>query len=168
MRKWMLTLSAVALLVAAAVAVTWQYSQRALRACVVDETLQPVAALLEENRRILAALQSQGHAASESALLESYLRRIRSDGVPRHSAMKQQIDRVVNNNTVIVALLSKYAPHARTPAFSTAADQYRDYAIAFRDRWQSVFEIFMAGGNLPRSGPAFPDGIVEAVAQELR
>lgn len=168
MKKTILTLAAVFLLVAAAVAVTWQFSQRALRACMVDDTLQPVAVLLEENRSILAGLQSQGNAASESAILESYLSRIRSDGVPRNSAMKQQIDRLVNNNTVIVALLSRYAPHARTPAFSAAADQYRDYAIAFRDRWQSLFEIFMAGGNLPQSEPVFPVGIEEAVAQELR
>ena len=87
--------------------------------------------------------------------------------MPKNSAFKQRIDTLANNNTVIVALLSKYSAHARTPAFKAAADRYRSYAISFRDRWQSVFEIFMAGGNLPAIGPAFPSEMAAVASAEL-
>ena len=96
------------------------------------------------------------------------MNRIRHDGVPKNGVMKQRIDALVNNNTMILAYLSKYASHARTPAFKVAADQFRDYAISFRDRWQSAFEIFMAGGNLPVAGPGFPAGFKDQVMAEIR
>jgi len=134
----------------------------------VDDNLQPIASLLEENRKIIDGLKTEGYSDSEATILESYLARIRKDGAPKNSAMKQRIDTLVNNNTVIVAFLSKYAPHARTPAFKSAAEQYRNYGISFRDRWQSVFEIFMAGGNLPAAGPEYPAQLAAALNQELR
>jgi hypothetical protein len=146
---------------------TWRVAQRETVACLVDDSLQPIAALLQENANILHAIQTERYADSESAILDSYLMRIRRDGVPKNAGMKQRIDQLVNNNTVIVALLSKYAVHARTPAFKAAADRFRNYAIPFRDRWQSVFEIFMAGGNLPSAGPSLPPEITQAVAEEM-
>ena len=157
----------IAALASAAIGATWYIARQDVRSCVVDDTLQPIAALAEENRKIIEAVKAEGLADSESALLGSYLARIRKDGVPTNSGMKQRIDTLVNNNTVIVAYLSKYAPHARTPAFRTAADQYRNYAISFRDRWQSLFEIFMAGGNLPALGPAYPSQFSASLNQEM-
>jgi len=50
-----------------------------------------------------------------------------------------------------LALLSKYSTHARSPDFTASAERFRDYAVSLRDRWQSVPQIFMAGGNLPPS-----------------
>jgi hypothetical protein len=82
--------------------------------------------------------------------------------------MKQRIDRIENNNTAILALLAKYSTHARSAAFRASAEQFRDYAITLRDRWQSVFEIFMAGGNLPATAPAFPSEFPRAVAAEFQ
>jgi hypothetical protein len=167
MNKTVIVVIVVLGMLAAAVWGTWQLAQREVLACKVDDSLQPVAALLEENASILRAIQTERYAESESAILDSYLMRIRRDGVPKSAGMKQRIDQLVNNNTVIVALLSKYAVHARTPAFKAAADRFRNYAIPFRDRWQSVFEIFMAGGNLPSAGPSLPPEMTQAVAEEM-
>jgi hypothetical protein len=158
----------VLVLLAVTAAGTWYAARRELVACIVDDSLQPIAALLEDDAKILKALQSEQYAASESAILDSYLTRIRRDGVPKNAGMKQRIDQLVNNNTVIVALLSRYSTHARTAAFRAAADRFRDYAIPFRDRWQSVFEIFMAGGNLPAAGPSFPTEMTRALVEEMR
>ena len=133
----------------------------------MDDNLQPIVSLLDENRKLIDGLKKDGLADSDSTILTSYLARIRSDGVPKNSAMQRQIDSLANNNTVIVALLSKYASHARTPAFKAAAEQFRDYAISFRDQRQSVFEIFMAGGNLPAAGPAFPAALAAASQAEI-
>lgn len=155
-------------LLAIAIGGTWYFARQDLRTCVVDDNLQPIASLLGQNRKTMQELKSSGYAESESTLLDSYLARIRRDGAPPNSGMKQRIDSLVNNNTVIAAFLAKYAPHARGSAFKAAAEQYRNYAISFRDRWQSVFEIFMAGGNLPAAGPEYPAQFAATLDQELR
>ena len=154
--------------IATTAGISWHLADQALRHCAVDDTVQPIAALVDENRKIIDGLVKDGDADSESTILETYLAKIRKDGVPKYSAMKQRIDTLVNNDTVIVALLSKYSTHVRTPAFKASVEQYRHYAISFRDRWQSVFEIFMAGGNLPVAGPEFPSQFAAALDQELR
>ena len=81
--------------------------------------------------------------------------------------MKQQLDQLAENNTAIVTLIKAYAPHARTAAFTSEADKFRNYASAWRDRWNSVMEIFMAGGNYAASGVPFPSGFPAAVAVEI-
>lgn len=138
-----------------------------LKRCVVDEGLAPVGALLADDQRIVESLVKDGLADSEGTLLESYLARIRKDGVTKYSAMRQRIDSLVDNNTTIVAVLSKYSPRARTPEFKTASDKFRDYAASFRDRWHSTFEIFMAGGNLPAAGPERPAQFDAALSAEI-
>ena len=167
MNRTVIRWGAVVLVLSLAIGATWQISERRAREREISDTLQPVAALLVENRKIIHSLQSEGYADSESSILESYLARIRKDGVPKYSAMKRNIDTLVNNNTAIMALLSKYTARARTSGFSAGADRYRDYSSALRDRWQSVFEIFMAGGNLPQAGPTMPAGMEEALKKEM-
>jgi hypothetical protein len=81
--------------------------------------------------------------------------------------MKQRLDQLAENNTTIVALIKAYAPPARTPAFTTEADKFGNYASAWRDRWNSVMELFMEGGNYPASGVPFPTGFPEAVQAEI-
>ena len=44
-------------------------------------------------------------------------------------------------------MIKAYASHAKTSAFASESDKFRNYASAWRDRWNSVMEIFMAGGN---------------------
>ena len=101
-------------------------------------------------------------------ILESYLAKTRRDGVPKHADMKQRLDQLAENNTAIVTLIKAYAPSAHTPAFTTEADKFRNYASAWRDRWNSVMELFMAGGNYAASGVPFPKGFPEAVQLEIQ
>lgn len=154
--------------IVAAAAIGWHFAEQALRRCVADNTLQPSVELLKDNQRIIDSLIHDGLAASERAFLNNYLQSIRQDGLPKYAGMKQRIDTLVDNDTVIIALLSRYRAHARTPAFNAAAEQYRSYAISFRERWQSVFAVFMAGGNLPAAGPEYQEQFATALDQELR
>lgn len=141
---------AIAITVAAATAfVTWPLAQSDLQRRQREHTLQQVAGLLAENAKMVAELRQSAGAASEGAILSIYLEQIRKDGVPRHSATQRRIDRLVDNNTAIVVLTRQVLDHPGSAAFRAAAHQYIDYAASMRDRWQSVFEIFMAGGNLP-------------------
>jgi len=166
-RRWLVTLVFSIGAATMASLLTWHFAHRETVECVVYDTLRPVSALLADDRKIIDALRADGYAESESAILESYVARIRRDGVAKNGLMKQRIDMLVNNNTMVLAYVSKHATHARTAAFKTAADKFRDYAISFRDRWQSVFEIFMVGGNLPAAGPSFPAEFSDAVSAEL-
>jgi hypothetical protein len=81
--------------------------------------------------------------------------------------MKQRLDQLAESNTAIVTLIKAYAPQARTPAFPVEADKFRNYAIAWRDRWNSVMELFMAGGNYPAAVVPFPSGFPAAVQAEI-
>ena len=81
--------------------------------------------------------------------------------------MKQRLDQLAENNIAIVTLLKAYAPRATTPTFTTEADKFRNYASAWRDRWNSVMELFTAGGNHAASGVPFPSGFPAAVDEEI-
>ena len=52
-------------------------------------------------------------------------------------------------------------------AFTTEGDKFRNYASAWRDRWNSVMELFMAGGNYAASEVPFPKGFPAAVDAEI-
>ena len=157
----------VAALVAAG---AWYHARAALndaRAQVVASELQPIATLLKENQALIQELQSESYTEKDSGTLESYLAKIRRDGVPKHADMKQRLDQLAENNTAIVTLIKAYAPHAKTPTFTTEADKFRNYASAWRDRWNSVMELFMAGGNYAVSGVPFPNSFQAAVEAEI-
>ena len=100
-------------------------------------------------------------------MLESYLGKIRRDGVAKHAEMKQRLDQLAENNTAVVTLIKVYSPHAKTPVFTAEADKFRNYAAAWRDRWNSVMELFMAGGNYAASEVPFPKGFPDAVQAEI-
>jgi hypothetical protein len=74
--------------------------------------------------------------------LASYLAKIRADGVAKHADMKQRLDQLAENNSSIIALVAVYSPHAKTAAFGVEAERFRRYAIAWRDRWTCVMELF--------------------------
>src|SRR5271167_414387 len=141
---------------------------QALRAQFVEAELQPMAELLKEDQAILKELQAQPFTEPNSGILESYLAKIRRDGVPKHADMKQKLDQLAENNTAIVSLIKAYAPQAKTPAFVPEGDKFRNYASAWRDRWNSVMELFMAGGNYAASGVPFPAGFAAAVEAEIK
>jgi hypothetical protein len=161
----------VASFIAAAVATGfWQHEREALaetRSQVVLGELQPMTTLLKENQALIQELNSDPFTEKDSGMLESYLAKIRRDGIAKHADMKQRLDALAENNAAIVALIKAYSPGAKTPAFISEGDKFRNYASAWRDRWNSVMELFMAGGNYPASGVPFPAGFAAAVDAEL-
>lgn len=142
-------------------------SLAATDAQVVLGELQPIATLLKDNQVLIQELQSEPFAEKDSGILESYLAKIRRDGVAKHAGMKQRLDALAENNTAIVTLIKACAPHAKTPAFTMEADKFRNHASAWRDRWNSVMELFMAGGNYAASGVPFPARFPAAVDAEI-
>jgi hypothetical protein len=138
------------------------------RARVVAGELQPIAMLLKENQTIIKELQAEPFAEKDSGILESYLAKIRRDGVPKHADMKQKLDALAENNTAIVTLIKAYAPSAKTATFVPEGDKFRNYASAWRDRWNSVMELFMAGGNYAAAGVPFPKDFPAAVDAEIK
>jgi hypothetical protein len=148
----------------------WYHARSALhdsRAQLLGGTLQPIAAMLKENRALIQELQSEPFTEGGVGVLESYLAKIRRDGVAKHADMKQRLDQLAENNTAIVTLIKAYSPQAKTPAFTTEADKFRNYASAWRDRWNSVMELFMAGGNYAASEVPFPKRFPDAVQAEI-
>ena len=163
-------LASAATLVALTTTGGWYYerhSSDSLRAQIVADELQPIATLLKENDALTEELKSEPVTEKGSGILESYLAKIRRDGVPKHSDMKQKLDILAENNTAIVTLIKAYGPHAKTLAFTTESDKFRNYASAWRDRWNSVMELFMAGGNYPASAISFPIAFPSAVDAEI-
>jgi hypothetical protein len=148
----------------------WYHASSALhdsRAQFVTDTLEPIAVLLKENQALAKELETDPFTENNAGILASYLAKIRRDGVAKHADMKQRLDQLAESNTAIVTLIKAYAPHARTPDFSVEADKFRTYAIAWRDRWNSVMELFMAGGNYPAAVVPFPSGFPAAVQAEI-
>jgi long-subunit fatty acid transport protein len=159
----------VALIAALAAAGYWYHESQSLeltRTGLVMAELQPIAALVKENQALLQDLQREPFSEKGSGILESYLVKIRRDGVAMHADVKQRLDTLAENNVAIVTLLKVYAPHAKT-AFTPEADKFRNYASAWRDRWNSVMELFMAGGNYAAAGVPFPSGFPAAVEAEI-
>lgn len=161
---------AAALIAALAATGFWHHEHEALdtlRAQVVAGELQPIATLLKENQGLIRELQSEPFLEKDSGVLESFLAKIRRDGVAKHADMKQRLDQLAENNTTIVALIKMYSTHGATPLFTAEADKFRNYASAWRDRWNSLMELFMAGGNYPASQVPFPAGFPGAVQAEI-
>jgi len=138
------------------------------RARAVAGELQPLATLLREDQAIIKELQAEPFTEKGSGILESYLAKIRRDGVPKHADMKQKLDALAENNTAIVTLIKAYAPSAKTAAFVSEGDKFRNYASAWRDRWNSVMELFMAGGNYAAAGVPLPAGFADALEAEIK
>jgi hypothetical protein len=146
-------------------------TQQEIHRRIEADYLEPIAELLKHEQAVLAQLakdESAKDRAPDADVLASYLADIRRDGVARHSATKLEIDDLMNTNTTILALLAKYSPYVQTATFRASAERFREYALAARDRWQSLLEIFMAGGSLPASAPPFPVEFPEALQVEMR
>jgi hypothetical protein len=166
------TVRVIAALLVLALAMTgaWYHAYQALqmsRSQFIASTLEPMAALLNENQSIINELQAEPYVEKDNGILESYLVKIRRDGVAKNAQMKQRLDQLAENNTAIVTLIKAYSPHAKTPAFTTESDKFRNYASAWRDRWNSVTDLFMAGGNYAASEVPFPKGFPAAIAAEI-
>jgi hypothetical protein len=141
----------------------FQYSQSQR----ISSDLEPIAALLTDDQKLLTELQSPPFAESGSGILESYLVKLRRDGIAKTSEMKQRLDTLAENNTAISTLITAYLPIAKTQGFINEANKFKTYAAAWRDRWNSSAELYMAGGNYPNASPVFPIGYPGAVQGEI-
>lgn len=164
-------IAALLLLVTFVSVTAWHRAREALhesRSQLVVGTLEPLAALLRDNQALLKELQAAPSAEKDATgILGSYLAKIRRDGVAKHADMKQRLDQLAENNIAAVTLIKAYTSQARTPAFTAEADRFRDYSVAWRDRWNSVMELFMAGGNYPASDLPFPKDFPAALDAEI-
>ncbi len=157
----------IALLIAAGFGQREHEALAELRSQIVAHELQLIVTLLKADQALLEELLTEPFTEKDSAILESYLVKIRRDGVAKHADMKQRLDTLAENNTAIVTLIKAYAPLAKTASFTAEGDNFRNYASAWRDRWNSVMELFMAGGNYPVSSVPFPAGFPAAVDAEI-
>lgn len=129
--------------------------------------LQSIAARLSENQRLLKELQAAISIETDFNVLDAYLAKIRLDGALQHADMKKKLDQLAENNIAILALLDVYAPHAQTAAFTSQSDRFRRFALAWRERWNSVLELMVSGGDFSTSGIAFPTEFPAAVDSEI-
>lgn len=129
--------------------------------------LSTIVASLKEDQDLLKVLQTDGTQEKGPGILGSYLAAIRADGVVKHADIKQRLDRLAENNAAILALINLYSTNAKTAAFRAEASRFQRYAIAWRDRWNSVMELFMAGGNYPTAEAPFPAEFAAAVEAEI-
>src|ERR1051326_8223130 len=77
----------------------WYHAHREVREAhqaMVADTLGPIAEMLKENAAITRELQAAPYAEDDNEFISAYLIKIRRDGVPKHSDMKQRIDRMMN------------------------------------------------------------------------
>jgi hypothetical protein len=130
-------------------------------------SLAAVDSLIKERALELAALQQPPYTEPNLGVMGSYLAKIRRDGLPKHAAMKQRMDALAANTTALQTLVDLYEPQATTVQYKAEAKKLRSYAVAWTDRWNSVMEIFMVGGNYPASEVPFPEGFEAAVTAEL-
>jgi hypothetical protein len=148
----------------------WYYTHRMLRESqqqLVRSTLEPAATLLQEQQALIGQLQSPPFAESGKGILQSYLVKLRRDGLARTAAMKQLLDQLAQDDTVLLTLIAAYAPSASTPEFAAASGKFRNYAIAWQDRWNSAMELYMAGGDYPTADVPLPTGLPAAMRGEM-
>jgi len=160
----------IAVLVAILALSYWHHEREALdqtRETLVAGELQPIAEMLNEDQALIKELQAEPFTEKDLGILPSYLAKIRRDGVAKHADMKQRLDELAENNTAIVTLIKAYLLQSKTAAFTAEADKFRNYASAWRDRWNSVMELFMAGGNYAASEVPLPKGFPQVLQAEL-
>jgi len=133
----------------------------------VAEYLQPIDSLLKQNAEIYEELRSPRYVEPPMGILESYLIKIRRDGVSKHALMKQRIDTLVSSNQTILTFLAKYEPYALTNMFKSEATKFRSHAVLYSDRWKSLLEVYASNGNFPADALPFPTEFPAAVAGEL-
>jgi hypothetical protein len=163
------TVLALASVAAVAALGVWYHTSGALQQSrqIVTGTVETIASLLNDNRALMRELQGEPFTEKDDGILESYLIKLRREGIIKNAQMKQRLDQLAENNTAIVTLIKVHSPHAKTPGFVAEADKFQNYASAWRDRWNSVMELFMAGGNYAASEVPFPKGFPDIVQAEI-
>jgi len=129
--------------------------------------LRSIASDLASQASIRQELGEARFVEQDRGALGSYLAKIRRDGLPAHAEMRHKLEAIANGNRSILTLLEIYEPYAHTEEFKREASAFRAYAPAWNDRWDSLMEYFMAGGNLPASDVQLPTKFASAVQAEL-
>lgn len=158
-----------ALLATLLTTVAWYRASAALdqtRLDVSAKLIEPAAALLIQNQALIKELQAEPFAEKETGILVGYLAKIRRDGLPKHAALKQRLERLADNHVAIVTLMTAYAPRARTPGVVIATEKFRKGAALWRERWNKTMELFMAGGNMPETEVPPASDLLDAVQAE--
>jgi len=133
----------------------------------ITDTLAPVQSFLESNTAIFKELKTDRYTEPGWGIQESYLIKIRRDGVAKNSLMKQRVDTLVKNNQSMIALLQKYSGYVRTEEFRASSRAFIDHATLYNDRWNSLLEIFQSGGDFPTAAPVFPEQFPSALQAEI-
>jgi hypothetical protein len=160
---------AIAAIVAAAIAlgVSFAALHRASRSEVRgQELVQRISGLLAERERLLGEFERQPGRTPLQDPLVDYLALIRRDGASMHAPMHRTLSHLAVNQLSLLTLADVFEPLARKKGYPGALRELRGYVFSWNDRWNGLFEIFMAGGNLaPQPGP-FPQSFAEALRAE--
>ena len=141
---------------------TWRSEARFAR-----PPLEALAALLKEDQALLKELEAPAYQEGNATILGSYLIKIRRDGIGPHADMKLKLDTLAEDQAAIVVLARACETGASAPEFRTDTARYAKFASTWRDRWNSIMELFMAGGDLPVTAVPFPDSFPATVEAEL-
>jgi hypothetical protein len=144
----------------------WQ-ADRAASSALVAATLQPMERLVAEHQKLDDELSKDPFTEPNRNVFGAYLTKIRRNGLPKNADMKQRLDALANDNAALAAMVTAYAPIARTEHFKAEADHFRTYEVAWRDRWNSLMELFMGGGEYPVSATPYPPAFPAALDEEL-
>lgn len=129
------------------------------------EVLEKVALNIKRHDQLLAELRVEQGAADKDAL-RLFLERIRRDGFADHVKEKRILDLIVANLQETSALLDVYSARNNRDAFRQASRDFQAYSLLWQQRFNSIFGIYLLGGELPREPLVFPVSIRDAVSEE--
>jgi hypothetical protein len=121
---------------------------------------------LFERDRLLAELARQPGWNAEQDPLQTYLALIRRDGAAAHVPMRRSLSQLATNQVSLLALAEAFEPQARGKGYASALQALRGYVLGWNQRWNELFEVFMAGGNLASEQSPFPKVFADALRAE--
>jgi hypothetical protein len=128
--------------------------------------VRKISGLLLERERILSELVCESDANTQQDCLEFYLVQIRKDGAALHASQRRGLSRLAANQVAMLALAEAYEPMAKREEYASGLNELREYVLAWNERWNALFEVFMAGGNLPPGHSPFPTTFADALLAE--
>ena len=127
------------------------------------ELRQRISQLVAEHQRLEGELTREPFVDAGASPLEAYLARIRRDGAARHVDMRRRLAALAENNAALLALADAYEPFAGNNDYAGQLHALRSYVITWNERWNTLFEIFMAGGNLAAGEQPFPKQFSDSI-----
>jgi hypothetical protein len=99
---------------------------------------------------------------------ESYYFRARENGADNNNVLRGDIDKLVENNQLIIDNLEKYGPFILTDKFRIQESLFRRHAELYNTRWPSVQRSVASGEPIPTAEPVFPRGFIVALEEEIQ